>query len=328
MPHLSLSPPLRRVFALSVGILACLGLATVLGVAAFFVLISPKKLPEQSTSLSPFHAAGLTPEEMYLDLLKKTLTRYQTPPAQVRYTLQPRNPIVRVLYNGVHSLLAFKSLELVRVTPADTDGYTWGTREAEDAETMIGLKRLDNLQFCVTDILRRKVPGDLIEAGVWRGGATIFMRAILQAYKVQDRNVWVADSFEGLPKADPALNLTNSFSTGDMAVSLPEVQRNFARYGLLDGQVHFLKGFFKDTLPQAPIGRLAVLRIDADLYESTMDAMNYLYPKLSVGGYIILDDYVNLPDSTRATDDYRKQRGITEPIQVIDHNGAFWQKLR
>ena len=67
---------------------------------------------------------------------------------------------------------------------------------------MIGLKRLDNLERCVVRVLTDGVPGELVETGVWRGGATIFMRGVLKAYGVKDRTVWAADSFEGLPRPD------------------------------------------------------------------------------------------------------------------------------
>jgi len=79
-------------------------------------------------------------------------------------------------------------------------GHIWPSR----AHTMIGIPRLDNLQQCVEDVIAHRVAGDLIETGVWRGGAAIFMRALLKAYGVTDRTVWVADSFEGLPEADAA----------------------------------------------------------------------------------------------------------------------------
>ncbi len=70
------------------------------------------------------------------------------------------------------------------------------------AETMIGLKRLDNIQFCIESVLSNNIQGDLIEVGVWRGGASIFMKAVLAANRAIDRRVFVADSFEGLPKPD------------------------------------------------------------------------------------------------------------------------------
>lgn len=198
------------------------------------------------------------------------------------------------------------------------------------AHTMIGLARLSNIQTLVEDVLARGVPGDLIEAGAWRGGATIFMRAVLKAHGVTDRSVWVADSFEGLPPpnpeeypADEGLNLN---TIEDLAVSLEEVTSNFERYGLLDDQVRFVKGWFKDTLHTAGIRQLAVFRVDADLYESTMDALVPLYPKVSSGGYVIVDDYKIIPACKKAVDDYRAKHGITAPLEHIDWNAVYWQK--
>jgi O-methyltransferase len=89
-----------------------------------------------------------------------------------------------------------------------------------------------------------------------------------------------------------------------MAASLKTVRNNFTRYGLLDEQEVFLKGFFGETLPAAPIQQLSILRVDADLYESTTDVLRNLYGALPVGGYVIFDDYQNLPDCRRAIDDF------------------------
>lgn len=211
-------------------------------------------------------------------------------------------------------------------------GGTWPSV----AHTMIGIPRLNNLQLCVENVLANNIPGDLIETGVWRGGSTIFMRAILKAYGVTNRLVWVADSFEGLP----APNITQYPEDAghklqfhlyeDFAVPLEEVQSNFKRYGLLDNQVRFLKGWFRDTLPSAPIERLAVLRLDGDLYESTMDALVNLYPKLSMGGYVIIDDYGKIEACRKAVHDYREQHEITEKIFQTDRTkwtAAYWQRI-
>lgn len=155
---------------------------------------------------------------------------------------------------------------------------------------------------------------------------TIFMRAVLRAYQITDRKVLVADSFDGLPEIDRQRE-TFAWQRGDMAVSLEAVKNNFARYGLLDDQVVFLKGFFSETLPTAPVRQLSILRADADLYESTMDVLRNLYSALSVGGYAIFDDYQNLPDCRRAIDDFRRNHGITEEICRIDARAVCWQKL-
>ena len=206
------------------------------------------------------------------------------------------------------------------------DGRDWPLT----AETMIGLVRLDNLQACIVDVLDRGVRGDLVETGVWRGGAAIFMRAVLEAYADRDRVVWVADSFRGVPPPDPAsfpADADSELWTYDaLAVPLEEVRHNFERYGLLDDQVRFLPGWFRDTLPSAPIERVSVLRLDGDLYESTIVALRSLYPKLSTGGYVIVDDFA-LQGCREAVQDFRSENAITEEIQSVDWTGVYWMKL-
>jgi len=206
-------------------------------------------------------------------------------------------------------------------------GLVWPSR----AHTMIGKPRLDNIQFCVETVLSSGVPGDFIETGVWRGGASIFMRGLLKAHGASDRTVWVADSFEGLPPPDTVCYPQDAknfefHKFPFLAVSVEEVRSNFDRYGLLDPQVRFLKGWFRDTLPRAPIDRLAILRLDGDMYESTMDGLVNLYPKLQSGGFVIIDDYNNVPACNEAVDDFRAKQRVSAEIIPIEGSGAFWRK--
>ena len=205
------------------------------------------------------------------------------------------------------------------------------------AVSMLPVARLDNLQACIETVLNEGVPGDLIETGVWRGGATILMRAVLAAYGDRTRRVFVADSFQGLPEPDAdrfpleAKAYHGAVMTKAMnrlEASLEDVQANFAAYGLLDAQVRFLKGWFKETLPTAPIERLAVLRLDGDYYESTMDALTNLYGKLSPGGFVIIDDYAedHWTYCRRAVDQFRELNGLTEPLQKVDASCWFWRR--
>jgi len=156
------------------------------------------------------------------------------------------------------------------------------------------------------------------------------MRAILRAYGDETRTVWVADSFEGLPKPDGRYSQDQHDPFHKykdvLAISLEEVKSNFERYDLLDDRVRFLRGWFKDTLPNAPIEKLAVLRMDGDMYASTMDALNNLYSRLSLGGYAIVDDYGAVDACKQAVEDFRARYAITEPIQQIDSCGVFWKK--
>lgn len=270
-------------------------------------------------------------EALYLDLLKRCLTRsvfeegYQA-------VEPPVGRFERLLFAWIGRWLAARGWNVVHPAPFDPDLRAEGRDWPLEAETMIGLHRLDNLQQCVTDLIRRQVPGDLIETGVWRGGAAIFMRAILKVYGETGRIVWAADSFQGLPRPDavryPADAGDRHWTEPRLAVSLEVVKANFARYGLLDAQVRFLVGWFSDTLPTAPVDRLALLRLDGDMYGSTMDGLRYLYPKVSVGGYVVVDDYGAVPGCRAAVDNFRAEHGIREELEWIDWTGVFWRRLR
>lgn len=273
-----------------------------------------------------------TNAKLYLDLMKSCLTHSLWNEKWKPYKANKRKLFLVAFFKKVIiKILNDQKLEIVRRVNINPKIREYGRDWPSSAQTMIGIKRLDNLQFCIEDVIRNNIPGDLIETGVWRGGATIFMRAVLKAYEVTDKTVWVADSFEGLPfpskdkYPDDSDSKWHTYS--ELSISIEEVKKNFEKYKLLDNQVQFLKGWFKDTLPTAPIEKLCIIRLDGDMYESTMDALNSLYPKLSIGGYCIIDDY-GLPDEAckKAVTKYREIQGITAEIIDIDGNGAYWKK--
>ena len=245
-------------------------------------------------------------QDLYLDLLKRVLTG----------TLQNREPEI----DAPEFIRAFR------------DHYIRG-----QAFSMAPLARFDNVQSCLLDVLNNDVPGDVIETGVWRGGMTIFMRGVLAARGVEGRRVWVADSFEGLPEPDADRFPLEAQAHGSatmakefrhFAASLEDVRAGFAAFGLLDDQVRFLQGWFKDTLPKASIGRLAVLRLDGDYYESTSDALRSLYDKVSPGGYVIIDDYGEdrWTYCRQAVDEFRQERGIQDELRRVDSKCFYWQR--
>jgi hypothetical protein len=249
----------------------------------------------------------------------------QAPAAELLYLELIKGCLTRVLFNEPTTFDPARQAEVAFDPVLRAEGRDWPA----EAETMIGLRRLDNLQDCVTSVVREGVPGDLAETGVWRGGAAIFMRAVLKAYGDTTRTVWAADSFAGLPGPDveryPEDEGTRYTDYEQLAVPLDAVKANFERYSLLDDQVRFLPGWFRETLPSAPIRRLAVLRLDGDMYESTMVALEALYPKVSPGGYVIVDDY-KLARCRAAVNDYRSEHGVTEELQRIDWTGVFWRR--
>lgn len=280
--------------------------------------VDPPPTPK-GTAMSALLTAGdqeLAARDLYIDLIERVLVNsiYEDP---------------GMLYpDGASREEIAAHRELVPFDPKRrSNGFDFPTQ----AHTMIGSRRMRNLRECVEAVIADDVPGDLVETGVWRGGATIFMRAILKAYGVTDRTVWVADSFEGLPPADTDAYPIDEGIPFDamndvLGVSLAQVQENFRRYDLLDDQVRFIKGYFRDTLPSAPVEQIAVLRLDGDMYESTINALDALYPKLCDGGFLILDDYRIVPACRQAVNDYRAAHDISTPMTAIDTCGSYWRK--
>ena len=235
--------------------------------------------------------------------------------------------LVRILANTIY--------EDPAMDPAHPNVFDPNAREIggdwpRTAHTMVGSIRLNNLRELVQRTLDEGIPGDYIETGVWRGGCCILMKGVLAANGDAQRKVYVADSFAGLPPGDPdhypadAGDILHTFS--ELAVPLEEVRANFARYDLLDSRIVFVKGFFSETLPSLDAGPFALLRLDGDMYESTMVALEALYPKLSPGGFVVIDDYGAYEACRAAVHNYREREGIAAPIESIDWTGVYWRK--
>jgi O-methyltransferase len=241
--------------------------------------------------------------ELYLDLLVKTLTN--------------------VIYGDPS--LVMGQIEIEHDPKLREIGRGWPTV----AHTMVGLARLTNLKELAQRTIDERVPGDYIETGVWRGGCCILMRGVIEANQIRDRKVFVADSFAGLPPPKPdqyPVDLGDTLYTHrELAIPIEQVRANFAAYGLLDDQVVFVPGFFEDTLPSLEAGPFALIRLDGDMYESTIVALNSLYPKLSPGGFVIIDDYA-LGTCKTAVDDFRREHDIMSQVHVVDWTGVWWQK--
>jgi len=180
----------------------------------------------------------------------------------------------------------------------------------------------------------RKYSWRFYRSGCLAWGIPILMRAFLREYGDQIRTVWLADSFEGLPTdwreiknlKDRGASLLMNF-VGQLAVSQEQVENSFRNFGLLDQQVRFLPGWFQHSLSTIPLGqKFALIRLDGDYYESTKDALKHLYPLLSPGGFIIIDDY-NLPfGCKKAVDEYRQKWGIQSPMVAINAQSVHWRK--
>ena len=192
--------------------------------------------------------------------------------------------------------------------------------------TMVGLGRLDDLQRCVEAVVADGVEGGIIEAGAWRGGAALLMRATLDTMG-DERIVWVADSFQGFapgdaPPDDGSIDL-RAFDF--LSVPEEEVRESFARLGLEEG-VRFVPGYFEDTLAALAGERWAIVRLDADTYAPTRHALRCLYPGLAAGGYLIVDDYGAFEGCRRAVDEFRAEHDITERLEKVDATCVRWRR--
>ena len=204
-------------------------------------------------------------------------------------------------------------------------GRDWPTHGV----TMVGHARLHNLRFCLERAIAENVPGDFVELGVWRGGASIYARAVLEVYEQRERSVRLFDAFGRIPGYGPA--------TEFLAVTLPEVKDNFLAYGLHEG-VEYNAGLFNDTLPRFRhkqkddrFARIAVLRIDGNFYESYQDALYYLWEFVPVGGFVIFDDYVegkHAPWLGQFWTDFKLAHGLREKLHAVDWTSSYFRKER
>ncbi|HJR25831.1 MAG TPA: TylF/MycF/NovP-related O-methyltransferase [Acidimicrobiales bacterium] len=269
------------------------------------------------------------PAARYLDLLARCLTRDLFLDEEVRNVDLSTWPGGEP--DGLRDLLRERRWRVVG-PGADRAVRAVGNDWPPTAETMVGLARLDNVLDCTARALTDGVPGDLVETGVWRGGTAIFLRGILAALGDDARRVFACDSFEGLPEADAArypidvpLRLHEHAA---LSVGVDRVRTAFARYGLLDDRVRFVQGWFRDTLPALAedLDAIAVLRLDGDMYESTIDALTHLEPLVSPGGFVLVDDYNGIEACRAAVTDHRAAHGITAQLHEVDWTAVWWRK--
>jgi O-methyltransferase len=250
----------------------------------------------------------------YLDLLRQTLTFqfWKEPPFPIADSsgLTWKSNLARKIARFFRRFGLELCLNKSAVRP---DAYFFPVL----AHTMVSNARLSNIQAACETVDREGVAGDAVETGVWRGGASIFMRACLD----RKRKVFVCDSFEGLP-FDPSE--PEYVKMDFLKVGLAEVKRNFEQFGQSEN-VEFVKGWFQDTLHLLPAKQFSIIRLDGDMYSSTMTALEALYSKLSIGGFCIIDDYC-LPICARAVTEFRKKHHIEDAIVKIDEAAVYWRK--
>jgi O-methyltransferase len=223
-------------------------------------------------------------------------------------------------------LYAFK---LVRafdpLHPVDSARMVRAFRHVAKAKaTGVDVFRLQTLWRLSRRIDAHGIDGDIVECGVWNGGTAAVMAL---ANRRQDRRFWLFDSFAGFPKpGEKDVPGAVGIQEGDWKGSLARVRGLFARLGIPDSRIEIVPGWFQQTLPSSPVRRIALLHLDADLYDSVRLGLECFYDRISPGGYVVLDDYGFWPGCRTAVDEFLKARGLRVTLHVSDETGRWFQK--
>jgi hypothetical protein len=200
--------------------------------------------------------------------------------------------------------------------------------------TLLTKANLDDIHQQAQQVLVDGIDGDFFEAGVFRGGVAILLRAIQCESQQSHRRVWAADTFAGIPSPDfereTAVEIVSFLAmklAGAFTASVAEVRKNFSRFGLLDENVRFVEGNFDDTFPEITDIKLSLLRLDCQYGHSSTTVLEHLYPCLSVGGILLMNDYGydQYWGAKKAIDEYRARYDIHAPIQIKGATG-YWKK--
>jgi len=205
--------------------------------------------------------------------------------------------------------------------------------------TMTSKERIFALCESVRYVVKNSIPGDVVECGVWKGGS--MMAAAIELMKHHsERKLWLFDTFDGMPPpTDADVDCRGKSAAGRMANegkaqgwkwaygALDEVRRNLLDTGYPDAKISFIEGKVEDTIPLKAPDQIALLRLDTDWYESTYHELQHLYPRLAVGGVLIIDDYGHWAGARKAVDQYIEEKGLKLLLQRIDYTGRIAVKL-
>lgn len=197
--------------------------------------------------------------------------------------------------------------------------------------TMLGYLRLSKLYELASNLEERKIPGSFVECGVWNGGSAGIISTVANKFN-SGRIIWLFDSFEGLPEpTESDVKYNGKPGRKGMALGQEEKVKEllFTKLKLNPNNIQIKKGWFEDTIPKnkEKVGKIALLHLDCDWYESVKFCLNQLYDNVVAGGFIIIDDYGSWKGCKKAVDEFIKK--IEKKIEIIkiDYTGIFFQKI-
>jgi O-methyltransferase len=232
--------------------------------------------------------------------------------------------VKRSVSNCVYLGEQYSFEEFSSIRHYDTKTSRWKIDAFSRPMTLLALDQLDLIEEVIVTLEKNNIPGDYIEAGVWKGGVIIFMRALINAYNIKNRKVIAADSFQGIPPSTHYSKDSVDKWSDRWVASFEEVKQSIQRYGLLDDKIEFVVGYFSQSLKALSDRTFALLRLDSDSYESISTSLQHLYPRLSLGGIVIVDDW-HLHGCKRAVIEYRALNKIGGSMSIRSGN-AYWVK--
>ncbi len=205
------------------------------------------------------------------------------------------------------------------------------------AFTMTSLERMHALWGAARHVASARIEGDVVECGVWKGGSSMLAALALRSAGDAGRTLWLYDTFAGMsaPTAadvdlagrDAASDFASAAAKGGWcAAPLDEVRAALAATGHPAERLRFVAGKVEETIPAQAPARIALLRLDTDWYESTRHELDHLWPRLSPGGVLIVDDYGHWRGARRAVDEYFSARADAPLLVRVDYTGRVGMK--
>lgn len=254
-------------------------------------------------------------------------------------------PALPSLLRPLRNLARWLGVDIVPYPPVlkGVDESTAQTIDAVRRYTMTSDQRVAALCDAVRYVVTNRIPGDIVECGVWKGGSMMAVARTLLELGDRARELHLFDTFAGMTAptgedvaltGESAADLMDASTDREDAESvwcrapLDVVQQAMASVGYDRSRIHYIEGRVEDTIPAAAPERIALLRLDTDWYESTRHEMIHLFPRLCVGGVLILDDYGHWLGARRAVDEYLREHNVPLFLQKIDYTGRYAVKWR
>jgi len=246
-----------------------------------------------------------------------------------------RKALKRVLRTFGYEVVKSQPIPLLHAFPADFDKVTVETIKTVAPYTMTSAERLFALCEAVRYVVQHRIPGDIVECGVWKGGSMMAIARTLLENSDKSRSLYLFDTFTGMAPPQDIDVTVDGVAAADIGATLErqgdkwclagveEVRAGMRSTGYDPSLLHYVEGRVEDTIPAHAPGLISLLRLDTDWYESTRHELIHLFPRLSNGAVLIIDDYGFWKGCRKAVDEYFSEHRIPLLLNRIDNAGRI-----